>query len=181
MPQEIPVAEGDSVAARRQWRLVLERNPYIAALNLDHCVQIFMKHIIGVIFDVKHFWYQYAWQEHSTGHVHSFVWLKNAPNAEEIIIPEEQHQKMDEFKQFWDKIITVMNPFPKEDKNTPLLGQHPCNLEWTGLANTKQELSDLLNWVQHCTKCVLGYCQVKLKTPGQEEPQVCCCFDYPME
>jgi hypothetical protein len=122
--------------------------------------------------------------------VHGFVWLKNALNAEEIdwnllkadgVIPEEQPQKIDEFKQFWDKIITAMNPFPKEDKNTPLVGQHPCNLEWAGLANTKQELSDLLNWDQHHTKCALGYCQVKLKTPGQEEPQVCCRFDYSME
>jgi hypothetical protein len=60
MPQEIPVAEGDSVAARRQRRLALERNPHIAASYLDQHVQIFMKHIVGAIFDVKHFWYQYA-------------------------------------------------------------------------------------------------------------------------
>jgi hypothetical protein len=127
MPQEIPVPEDDSAAARRQRRLALERNPHIAASYLDQRVQIFMKHIIGAIFEVKHFWYRYESQERGSGHVHGFVWLKNAPNVEEIdwnllkangVVPEEQRQKMDEFKQFWDKIITATNPFPKEDENT---------------------------------------------------------------
>jgi hypothetical protein len=151
---------------------------------------IFMKHLISAVFPVDNFWYRYEWQEKGSGHVHGFVWLKNAPKPEDIDwnlpkgqgdLPEDQHQKMEQFKTFWDRIITAVNPFPEEDPNTPLLGQNPCNLERDSLSNTKQELSDLLNWVQRHTKCVPGYCQVKQKVPGQEEPQIVCCFDYPMQ
>ena len=87
---------------------------------------------------------------------------------------------MDEFRKFWDNIVTTMNPFPRQDENTPLVGQHPCSLKRGDIQNTKAELSELLNWVQHHTKCLPGYCQVKRKVPGQEAPRLVCRFDYPM-
>jgi hypothetical protein len=66
MPSEIPVPEGDNATARRQRRLALERNPHIAASYLDQRVQLFMKHVMGAIFDIKDFWYRYEWQERGT-------------------------------------------------------------------------------------------------------------------
>ena len=65
--------------------------------------------------------------------------------------------------------LSATNPFPREDENTPLLGQHPCNLERNTLQNTKEELADILNWVERHTKCMPGYCRVKRKERGQEE------------
>ena len=62
----------------------------------------------------------------------------------------------------------------------PLLGEHPCSLSRDGLQNTKQELADLLNWTERHTKCMPGYCLVKRRVPGHNEPQVLCRFDYPM-
>lgn len=49
------------------------------------------------------------------------------------------------------------------------------------LQNTKQELADLLNWVETHTKCMPGYCLVKRKIPGYQQPQGVCRFDYPMQ
>jgi hypothetical protein len=48
------------------------------------------------------------------------------------------------------------------------------------MKNTKEELAELLNWVERHTKCSPGYCQIKRKVPGQQEPQLLCRFDYPM-
>src|SRR5882724_5934167 len=88
---------------------------------------------------------------------------------------------MCQYIKFWEKIVVTTNTFPWTDENTPLIRQHPCNQPLDQLHNTKEELSTLLNWVEHHTKCMPGYCQVKCKVPGYEEKQTFCCFDYPME
>src|ERR1700761_5174213 len=148
-----------------------------------------MKHYFGAVFPIKHFWYRYEWQERGSGHVHGFVWLKDAPNPDDINwdfiknrlpIPDEQLTKMERFRDYWDKIVTAFNPFPRQDENTPLVGRHPCSLDRDSAQNTKTELAELLNWVERHTKCLPGYCQVKRKVPGQQEPRLVCRFDYPM-
>ncbi|KAF7293451.1 ATP-dependent DNA helicase [Mycena indigotica] len=89
MPPELPAEataanEDATKRERRQRRLAVERNPHMAASYLDHRVQIFMKHYVGTMFPVKHSWYRYEWQERGSGHVHGFVWLKDAPNPDDI-------------------------------------------------------------------------------------------------
>jgi hypothetical protein len=88
--------------------------------------------------------------------------LKDGPKADEIDWEVLKHP---------DAIIS--------EDNMPLIGEHPCSLEWNTLQNTKQELADLLNWTERHTKCMPGYCLVKRKVPGHNEPQVLCRFDYP--
>lgn len=189
MPREIPTPAGDDAAARRQRRLALERNPHLAASYLDIRVQLLMKHVIGPLFKVKDFWYRYEWQERGSGHVHGFLWVDGAPNVDDIDwkilkgdgpIPEEQQQRMDTFSNYWKKLISALNPFPGPDENAPLIGAHPCNKPRADMKNTKEEPAELLNWVERHTKCSPGYCQVKRKIPGQQEPQLLCRFDYPM-
>ncbi|KAJ7151287.1 hypothetical protein C8R43DRAFT_836878, partial [Mycena crocata] len=128
--------------------------------------------------------------ERGSGHVHGFLWVKDAPNVDDIDwnllkgdlpLPEDQQQRMDAFTNYWKGIISAMNPFPREDENVPLVGKHPCNQERAALKHTKEELSEILNWVERHTKCMPGYCQVKRKFPGEQEPRLTCRFDYPME
>ena len=88
---------------------------------------------------------------------------------------------MKRFTDYWDRIITASSPFPRQDYNMPLIGDHPCSIPRENLQNTKQELADLLNWVETHTKCMPGYCLVKRKVPGHQEPQAVCRFDYPMQ
>ena len=95
--------------------------------------------------------------------------------------PPDQEQKMQHFVDYWDPIITPSNPFPRQDENMPHIGDHPCCKPRETLENTKEELAELLNWVQQHwhTACKEGYCLVKRKSPGQEEARVLCRFDYP--
>ena len=49
---------------------------------------------------IRQFWYRFEWQERGSGHIHGFLWLQDAPEADEIewdllkrpeaIIPDEQ-------------------------------------------------------------------------------------------
>ncbi|KAF5336454.1 hypothetical protein D9611_006665 [Ephemerocybe angulata] len=178
--------------ARKQRRTALNNNPHIAAAYLDERIKAYLKHFLGPLLDVVDFWYRYEWQERGSGHIHGFLWIRNAPNPEAIdwsllkkpdaIIPDDQQEKMDEYLRFWNSIITASHPSPRgpEDANAPLPGQHPCSIPRQELKHTKQELSDLLEWVERHRKCVAGYCLVKRKVPGQDEPTQVCRFDFPM-
>lgn len=84
MPREIPESDEDESARKRQRRLALNNNPHLAASYLDHRVQLYLKHFLGPLLGVKHFWYRYEWQDRGSGHVHGFFWLKDAPNPNEI-------------------------------------------------------------------------------------------------
>ena len=166
----------------------MNKNPHIAAAYLDERLQVYFKHFLVPLLGVEDFWYRYEWQARGSGHIHGFLGLKDAPNPDEIDfdllkkpdvpIPNEQQEKMKRFMDYWDRIITASSPFPRQDYNMPLIGDHPCSIPRENLQNTKQELADLLNWVETQTKCMPGYCLVKRKVPGHQEPQAVCRFDY---
>lgn len=190
MPTEINVPEGDLAKAQRQRRLALNNNPHLAAQYLDHRVQLFLKHFLSPLLGVKDFWYRYEWQDRGSGHVHGFFWLKDAPSTDGINwnllkdddteIPADQRARMDDFIKYWDNVITAWNPCRREDENTPLLGVHPCSRDHHSLRDTKEELAEMLNWVERHTKCMPGYCQVYRKLPGTDEKIPVCRFEYPM-
>lgn len=73
---------------------------------------------------------------------------------------------MRQFVSFRGGIITATNPFPRVDENTPLTGQHPCRLRNDTLRDTKEELGELLNWIEILQTWLL---QVKRKVPGHDE------------
>jgi len=191
MPKTVEEPTNDPRVARQRRRIALNKNPHIAAAYLDQRLQVYFKHFLVPLLGVEKFWYRYEWQERGSGHIHGFLWLKDAPDPDEIDfdllkkpdvpIPNEQQEKMKQFTAYWNQIITASSPFPRQDYNMPLIGDHPCSIPRENLRNTKQELADLLNWVETHTKCMPGYCLVKRKVPGQREPQPVCRFDYPMQ
>jgi hypothetical protein len=107
MPKECDVPEGDGRAEKRQRRLALNNNPHLAASYLEHRVNLFFKHVICPLLDVRHYWYRYEWQERGSGNIHGFLWLKNAPNPDDIdwehakkrdaIISDDQQAKITHF------------------------------------------------------------------------------------
>jgi ATP-dependent DNA helicase PIF1 len=68
----------------RRRKSALNSNPHIAAAYFDKRVQLFVKHFLTPLLGVVHFWYRYEWQERGSGHVHGFLWLKDAPTVDEI-------------------------------------------------------------------------------------------------
>lgn len=189
MPSEINVPPNDEAAAKRQRFLALQRNPHLAASYLDIRVQLFLQHVLNPLFGVKEYWYRYEWQDRGSGHVHGFFWLKEAPDVDKIdwaafksdtaIVAPDQRARLKEFVDYWSRLISAVNPFPRQDENTPLVGRHPCNKEMGNMLDTKEELAELLNWVERHTKCMEGYCKVKRKVNGTE--RIVCRFDFPFE
>ncbi|KAJ3525773.1 hypothetical protein NMY22_g10434 [Coprinellus aureogranulatus] len=191
--QHMPNSGDGGPSTRQKRREALNTNPHIAAAYLDARIEAYMEHFLKPLLGVEDFWYRYEWQARGSGHIHGFLWLKDAPNPDDIdwntlkkpdaIIPEDQQEKMDQFLGYWDKIITATNPFPstpnEESEDTPLQGVHPCNIPRAELKHTKQELADLLNWVERHRGCRAGYCKALRKVPGQAEPVEVCRFDYP--
>lgn len=192
-----PTNDLDSGIARRTRREALNNNPHIAAAYLDQRVQVYFKNFMVPLLGVRQYWYRFEWQERGSGHIHGFLWLEDAPNADEIdwdllkrpdaIISDDQSDKMHQFLEYWNRMITASSPFPRVDDNMPLIGGHPCSLSRDGLRNTKQELADLLNWTERHTKCMPGYCLVKRKVPGQMTPKffvdsitLCLCDRMPL-
>ena len=189
MPQTENPTEDPKVACQRR-QVMLYKNLHIAAAYYDQQLQVYFKHIFSPLLGICHFWYHYEWQERGSSHIHGFFWLHDGLRANKIdwevlkradtIISDEQTVKMKNFMEYWNRIVLTSSPFPHQDKNMPLLGEHPCSLKWVTLKNIKQELADLLNWTEQHTKCMPGYCLIKWRVPGCDEPQVCCRFDYPM-
>ena len=76
-----------------------------------------MTKLVHPLLGVLDFWYRYEWQERGSGHIHGFLWLKDAPNPDDIdwnllkehdhIIPEDQEVKIREFVLFWGRIMTA--------------------------------------------------------------------------
>lgn len=186
MPQDATAAglDDNDRETRCKRRENLNRYPHIAATYLERRVGLFMKHVICPLHGVEHYWYRYEWQARGSGHVHGVLWLRNAPNPEDIdwkllrkldvIISDEQEEKTKTFVDFWDRIITAINPSPREDSNTPLTGQHPSSIRPENLDHVRSELADLLNWVQRHE-----YCLINPKVPGSIEKAAVCRFDYP--
>ena len=87
---------------------------------------------------------------------------------------------MHNFVSFWGRIVTAINPFPCDDENAPLMGLHLCHRPNDALQDTKEELAKLLNWVEQHKICRSGYCQVKHKVPGHDQPQLFCRFNFSM-
>jgi ATP-dependent DNA helicase PIF1 len=171
----------------------LNSNPHIAAAYLDKRLLVYFKEFMVPLLGITHFWYRFEWQERGSGHIHGFLWLKDAPDAnevewdllkrEDVVIPDEQSVEMCLFVDIVIESLPLQSPIPRVDDNIPLLGEHPCSLPRYALRNTKQELADLLNWTERHTQCMPGQDTALLKerkVRGHDEPQVFCRFDYPM-
>ena len=113
--------------------------------------QVYFQHFLVPLLGVEHFWHRYEWQERGSGHIHVFLWLKDAPNPDDIdfnllkkpdgLISDEQQEKMKLFTDYWDQIIIASSPFPREDYNMPLIGDHPCSIPRENLKKHKTRIS----------------------------------------
>ena len=147
MPQTENPTEAPKVVCQRR-QVLLNKNPHIAAY-LDQLLQVYFKHFLSPLLGICHFWYHYEWQERGSCHIHGFFWLHNGPRANEIdwevlkradaIISDEQTVKMKNL--YWNQIVLTSSPFPCQDKNMPLLGEHPCSLKWDTLKKHKTGVS----------------------------------------
>ena len=162
--------------------LFRRRNParpstYNATAHLDQRVRLFIKDFLAPSLGVVHFWYRYEWQEQRSAHVHGFLWLKDAPNFDEInwgLLKDEnaaiykgQDNKMRRFVDYWAPIISASKSIPLQ--NIPHIDDLPFSEPHETVKSTKKKISVLLNWVQRHTASKEDKLLAKRKTLGQEE------------
>jgi len=56
-------------------------NPHITAQYHDEHLKAFMMTVVHPLLGVRDFWYRYEWKVCGSGHIHGFLWLKDAPKV----------------------------------------------------------------------------------------------------
>jgi hypothetical protein len=95
--------------------------------------------------------------------------MEDAPSVDAL--NRDDVESVQTFLHFWDQHVSMWHP----DKNCPPAGIHPSAQLFNTLQDTKKELAEMLNHLQHHTKCAPGYCERKKKGSGK----IFCCFGYP--
>jgi hypothetical protein len=95
--------------------------------------------------------------------------MEDAPSVDAL--NRDDVESVQTFLHFWDQHVSTWHP----DKNCPPAGIHPSAQLFNTLQDTKKELAEMLNRLQHHTKCAPGYCEWKKKGSGE----IFCRFGYP--
>ena len=61
------------------------------------------------------YWLRYEWQHRGSPHIHGLAWLRNAPNAEEILTSPDNYPQKEELLRFIDSIACTCNPAVSPD------------------------------------------------------------------
>src|SRR5947207_14100017 len=150
MPWKVPpgATEQERVKLHNQ---NLNENPVITAYWFQKRFDVCFKTVLAKKFDIKDHWYRYEWQHRGSSHIHGFVWIDGAPDVD--LLDLENPDSVQEFIQFWDPLVSTMNP----SKIEPKAAVHPSARDPATLRYDLQELAQLLNHVQRHTKCT-SYC-----------------------
>src|ERR1700691_2030466 len=94
--------------------------------------------------------------------------MEGAPSVDAL--DRNDVESVQAFLHFWDQHISTWHP----DKDCPPAAIHPSARLFNTLNDTKQELAEILNRLQHHTHCAPGYCERKKKSTGE----IFCHFEY---
>jgi len=129
--------------------------------------------VIKPKFKIKDFWWWYEWQHHGSSHVHGFLWLEDAPSVDDF--DRTNAESIQNYINFWDQHVSTWHP----NLSQPPAQIHPSAQLFNTLQDTKKELAEMLNRLQHHTCCAPGYCECKNKKKDTEE--IFCRFGYPRQ
>ena len=144
---------------RIAYRLI-QQNPPIVTEYLDLRFRLLFQHVLGKKFDVSDHWYRFEWQARGSGHIHGFLWIKDAPEVEQAT----------EYLKYWGARVTAINP----GADLPPAEVHPSSRPFATRQNTLHELAELLSRVQH-HRCMPQYCHRRDKITKQ----IRCRFAFP--
>ena len=133
----------------------LNENPAIASYYFQKRWQVFFDHYLVKKFKIKAYWWRYEWQHRGSSHIHGFFWMSDAPSVDNL--DPSDPISLQNFINFWDQHVSTWHP----DKNCPPAAIHPSARLFSSLEDTKQELAEMLNCLQHDTYCKPGYCEQK--------------------
>ncbi|MCL7044102.1 hypothetical protein MKW94_009965, partial [Papaver nudicaule] len=163
----------DPIERNREKARLLNENPLVASWFFQKRVQLFFKEYLKKEFLVVDYWYRFEWQHRGSGHVHGFLWLRDAPDTSDIATNEQVRRLTCEY---FDKMICTWNPDPTfsvDRRNHPCAKKIPIE---SNLDNDDDDYKSLVNCVMRHTKCG-SYCLRRSKTTRQQ----LCRFKFPME
>ncbi|KAK3926023.1 LOW QUALITY PROTEIN: ATP-dependent DNA helicase [Frankliniella fusca] len=146
---------------------------YIVDSFFHERVECFLDTILKTKFKLVYHWYRVEYQHRGSPHIHGIFWFEGAPDISSI--GSDDKEKLEEVKDYYDKLITAMNPNP----NCECVGVHPCQLLFKDVMNSSKEdiqedLAKLLVKCQRHTKCSEETC-FKAKSGGLKK----CRFNFP--
>ena len=95
-------------------RINVRENPHLVAYWLYIRCELFKKHVLDKKWEVSDYWSRFEWQGRGSGHTHSLIWIRNAPDVE---VDGMTDSERDEFAAQWVFLITAVNP----DVSSPIL------------------------------------------------------------
>ena len=95
-------------------------------------------------------------------HVHRIGKIKNAPSINWNEIKSNEND-MENVIKYIDSIVTTINP----DINAAIPEQHPCQKGSDEIDDSTQDYIELINKLQHHTRCSPNYCI--RKRAGQQQ------------
>ena len=113
-------------------------------------VQQFIETFYVDILGTTDYWLRYEWQHRRSLHIHGLAWLRNAPNAEEILTPPDNYLHKEELLRFVDSIACTCNPAVSPDgsnlDDAPLPRTNPyiCSHPYSDIHDYQQYLIDLV-------------------------------------
>ena len=152
----------------------LNDNPALAAYYFQMRWECFFKEVLSKKFKIKDYWWRYEWQHCGSSHVHSFLWIEDAPDVGQLNFAIDADKET--FINYWDQHISTMHP-NQSCEPAPI---RPSARLFSTLEDTKQVLAETLNLFQRHDRCTPGYCLKRRKNADGTETQYCR-FGFPFK
>ncbi|KAE8745952.1 hypothetical protein FOCC_FOCC007313 [Frankliniella occidentalis] len=157
-----------------QRRNFIADQPYVPSVFFMKRAEYFMGKILKLMYPVKDFWWRFEWQFRGSPHIHSLLWLSDAPDVTRLkeMTPEEFATVVD----YFHNIVSAWNV----GLGLPPAQVHPCRKRFKDVApeDRVRHLGELLNRVQRHLRCTEAYCLRRSKGPGQPLE---CRFKFPFQ
>ncbi|CAB4412398.1 unnamed protein product [Rhizophagus irregularis] len=146
-------------------------NPHIAAWFFTKRFESFFNDVLKEKWDFEDWWFQYEWQHRGNVHVHGIGKKRNAPTIEWKDLKNNE-EEMKNVIDYIDSIVTTINPAI----HAPVPEKHPCQKDSSEIDDGLQDYIELINKLQHHTRCSPSYC-IRTNREGVQT----CRFGYPKE
>lgn len=154
-----------------QSKLVNE-NPILVDWFFHEKVKLFFSEVVAVKYRILDSWTRFEYQFRGSPHVHGLLWLDESPDTSflDTRIPTPQEKLI--IEQYFDKIVTAMNPNCDEAP----ADIHPSSIRFNEVIHPNQDMAQLLDKVQ---KHSHNRFSCMRKKPGSNREF--CRFNFPHE
>jgi hypothetical protein len=131
----------------------LIENPHITAWYFERRFKLFFEKVLVPKWNLEDWWFRFEWQHRGSSHVHGIAKRKDAPIIDWDEMKNDE-KVMTDVVQYLDSLVTTVNP----GLGASVPERHPCQKRTDELCYNLQDYVELINKLQHHTKCSSSYC-----------------------